>query len=89
MRPIKLGKGMCQNLSYLVLFLSKLFQLIKPLVGPVVRELNKEVLIDNRFLIFEIVKHAIFNFLYGLGNFIYDTCVALFTSTWSDWMPGK
>ena len=40
--------------------------MIHPLIGPIIKEVNKEVLTDNEYFIFDVA-----NFVFGLVNFSY------------------
>ena len=69
-------------------FKSKILKVLKPLVGPLIAEANKEIFTDNKFFIWEIVKNVIGNLTYGFINFVYDSFAWLLKATYKDLLLG-
>ena len=63
--------------------------MVKNLIGPIIKEVNNEVFIENKFLFFDLVKNATSNLVFGLINFVYDAFTGFWKSSWKSFVPGK
>ena len=63
--------------------------MIRPLIGPIIKEVNKEVFTGNKYFFFDVVKEATSNFIFGLMNFSYDSVNSLMSAKWKTFLPGK
>ena len=62
--------------------------MVLPLVGPIIKEVNREVFTENKYFIFDVVKGAVSNFVFGLFNFSYDSIKSLMNTGWKSLLPG-
>ena len=62
---------------------------VKPLVGPIIHEMNSQIFENDKFFVFDVVRNTMANFVFGLGNFVYDGVASTFTSNIMDFVPGR
>ena len=58
--------------------------LIKPMIGPGLKEFQKE-LSENKYFVFSLVKDVLLNLIIGCLNFIVDSTKAFFTASYKEW----
>ena len=61
--------------------------LVKPAVGPIIGEMQKKMLTENKFFVFDILKTFMANFLYGAFNFGHDMISSTMNAEYKDFLP--
>ena len=59
----------------------------KQMVGPATRAANDELTTSNRFFLFDLLKSATSNIVYGLFNYLFDNMKKIATMKWKDMLP--
>ena len=67
-----------------------LAKMVKPLIGPVLKQVHREIIVDNKYFLFDLAKNICSNLVFGFMNFFYDSIKYILTKTWnSKWSDLK
>ena len=65
------------------------YEPLKSMMGPAAKELNRVMITSNRFFLFDLLKNAISNIVYGFFNYLWDSLSSILSMKLKDMVPDE